>query len=157
MSDPAPDDTDQEGVPSASDYPMLEWEDAEHRVALPPSLRMAVGVDEPVLRWARQKRSLVLAQHAVDASIIQDISRHIENWTYCGPERGNTGVWRVLFAVEARWYSLTLGRDATGSLNVVTIFGSSSASFLRNRLRGMEIVVEQRRMTSGQGGGPGVS
>ena len=140
-----------------SDYPILDWEDAAHRVVMPLSLRMALGLDEELLRWARQKRESVLAQHAVDAAIIQDISQHIEGWAYCGPERGSSNVWRVVFAVGARWYSLTLGRDATGSLNIVTVFGSSSASILRNRLRGIEIIVERRRMTSGQGGGPGVS
>jgi hypothetical protein len=143
MSDPESGNSDQQGTPSASAYPILEWEDADHRVMLPWSLRLALGVDELMLRWARQKRELVLAQHAVDAAIIEDIGRYLEGWAYCGPERGSSDVWRVLFAVEARWYSLTLGRDATGSLNVVTVFGSSSASFLRNRLRGMERVVEK--------------
>jgi hypothetical protein len=143
MSDPGPGDSDQQGASSVPAYPIVEWEDADHRVMLPWSLRLVLGVDEPILRWARQNRELVLAQHAVDVAIIEDIGQHLEGWAYCGSERGSSDVWRVLFAVEARWYSLTLGRDATGSLNVVTIFGNSRASFLRNRLRGMESVVEK--------------
>jgi hypothetical protein len=157
MGDSDAKEPDRQDTPSASGYPVLAWEDAAHRVVLPHSLRLALGVNDRILRWARHKRELVIAQHANDAEVLQDIGQHIERWAYCGPERGRSDVWRVLFMVEARWYSLALGRDAMGSLNVITVFGSSSASFLRNRLRRMESVVERRRMTSGQGGGPGVS
>ena len=149
--------TKQGGVWCKADYPILDWESPEHRIVLPQNLQTALELEEPVLRWARQKRANVLNDHAFDASVIQGIDVYLENWSYCGRERGVTDSWRVLFNVEARWYSLVIGRDGTGSLNVVTVFGSSSTSFLRNRLRGMLNIVEQQKMTSGQGGGPGVS
>ena len=156
MGDSDPNEPDQQSTLSASNYPVLAWEDAAHRVVLPRSPRLALGVDDLILRWARQKRELVLAQHANDAEVIQDIGRHIERWSYCGFERGSSDVWRVLFTVKERWYSLTLGRDATGSLNSITVFGSSRV-VPEKPLEGDEHSREQGRMTSGQGGGPGVS
>jgi hypothetical protein len=73
MGDSDPNVPDQQSKQSASNYPVLAWEDAAHRVVLPRSLRLALGVDDLILRWARQKRELVLALHANDAEVIQDI------------------------------------------------------------------------------------
>lgn len=135
----------QDGVWCKAEYPVTDWEDAAYRVVLPASLQSALGVEEPVLRWSRDKRRAVLRDHAVDVPVIWNVEMHLEDWRYCGQERKNHNAWRVLFLVKTRWYSLTLGRDETQSLNIITVFGSASTSFLRNRLRGLQNIVEKQR------------
>ena len=137
--------TKQDEIWNKQELPVMDWEDAEHRVVLPATLQSALGVNEPVLRWSRLKREQVLRAHSIDAPVIVNINMHLEDWRYCGREEKNTNLWRVLFSLNRRWYSVTVGRDATQSLNVITVFGSARSSFLRNRLRGIETIIEQQR------------
>ena len=125
------------------ELPILSWESVDHRVPLPPDLRRALECEESVLRWSRSKRAAVLAAHPNDANVIVHVALHLEEWVYAGREKGKFGTWRVLFRVNAIWYSATIARDQDGSLNLVTVFGSTKRSFLRNRLQGMEGIVER--------------
>lgn len=149
MTSSNPRATKQNGIWCKAEYPVTAWEDPACRVVLPASLQAALVVDEPILRWSRDKRRKVLRDHAVDASVILNVAMHLEHWRYCGQERKNHHVWRVLFVVDSRWYALTLGRDDTYNLDIITVFRSASASFLRNRLRGLRNIVENAKMTSG--------
>jgi hypothetical protein len=84
----------------------------------------------------------VLADHAHDKQVIQDLSRYLDRWAYAGRERKQAH-FRVLFQDEdGRWYSCTIG-ELLGSHNVVTVFGSSAREFLSRRRFGM--IEEQER------------
>ncbi len=113
------------------------WEVPHHRVVLTPELQDALELDQPILRWSKTKRQMVLSRHSRDQPVIEALDAYLAEWTFAGIEVGKNAMWRVLLAREGRWYSITFGRDHTGSLNLVTVFGGSQKSFLQNRLNGM--------------------
>lgn len=132
-----------------------EWEAPHHRVVLTPELQDALVLDQPVLRWSQRKRLMVLSRHSRDQPVIEALDACLAEWKFAGIEVGKNAMWRVLFVQEGRWYSSTFGRDLTGSLNLITVFGGSQRSFLQNRLNGMTGVVVKSDFRPG--GGSGIS
>lgn len=122
--------------------PVTSWETAAYRVVLPEALQRAMGVPEPVARWAEAKRAAVLAVHRRDESVVAALAHHLNAWRYVGQENGRDATWCVVFQVDGRWHSATISRDAGGSLNIVTVFGSNKRRFVENRLKRMNTVLE---------------
>lgn len=127
------------------------WEAPQHRVVLTPELQDALVLDQPVLRWSQRKRQMVLSRHSRDQPVIEALDAYLAEWTFAGIEVGKNARWRVLFVREGRWYSITFGRDQTGSLNLITVLGGSQKSFLQNRLNGMTGVVVKSDFRPGGG------
>lgn len=132
----------QGGIWNEASLPVTNWETAEYRVVLPEALQRAMGVPEPVTHWAEAKRAAVLAVHRRDAPVVAALADHLNAWKYVGKENGRDATWCVLFEVDGRWHSATISRDAGGSLNIVTAFGSNKRRFVENRLKGMKNVLK---------------
>lgn len=133
----------QNGFWNEDTLPVMEWESAEYRVVLPLALQESMGIAQPVLRWSAEKRAAVLSRHARDVHIVQDISGYLGGWRFYGTE-SKSGYRRILFQDErGRWYAASIG-ELQGSYNMITVFGSRSPEFLRNRLKRLEDVVERR-------------
>lgn len=133
------------GIWNEDELPVLEWEAAEHRVVLPDDLQRVLGIGKPVLRWSVKKYRAVVGTHNRDLHVVHDLARYLARWEYAGEETGvHEGNWRVLVRDEiGRWYAVSIGTDATGSMNVITLVGSGTRGFLSNRLRSLKNVVER--------------
>lgn len=100
--------------------PVVEWEEAFHRVVLDPSLMADLGIRKPVMRWARAKRREVLRSHADSQRQIDNIEQHLFASWWAGREPIEEGAYNVLF-LDDRWYIAVFGDDRNGSLNMVTL------------------------------------
>lgn len=117
--------------------PILEWEDARHRVVVPAHLQHALNLDAPVLRWSRAKRRDVLAAHrqAIERFFLADVTRFLDAWTYTGPQPGRRNTWRVFVLDERRWSMAVIGRDEWGSMNFITLYSPQRRSYIPNLIQ----------------------
>jgi len=132
--------------------PVTDWESPEHRVVLPWHLQQHLGSTGPVLRWADAKRHTTLTRRPADAHVANSLSHYLDTWQFVGLEKQSSGSrnpnparrFRVLLRDEtARWYAISIGPDANGSDNLITLVGSGDRLFLANRLRGMENIMKR--------------
>ncbi len=131
------------GVWNEHILPILSWEASEQRVVLPAKLVASLTLPiSPVLRWDAKKYQDVIAKHARDRHVIDELSSYVDAWQFHGEETGvHAGNLRVLFEdATGRWYAVSMGQ-LQGSDNVITVFGSSKPNFVKNRLQGMNKVV----------------
>jgi hypothetical protein len=124
------------GIWNEDELPVLEWEAAEHRVVLPESLQRALGIDTPVLRWAREKRDRVAQSHGQpnERRQAENLGFYLSMWTHAGPDRSRSATWHVFFEEDDRGTQVILGRDGNGSVNVVTLYSPSRPNALENRI-----------------------
>ena len=104
-----------------------------------------MDLENPVVRWSERKRTQVIEKHKRDRTIILNIDHFLAQRKYIGKESGKQNTFRVLLEHEDRCYTVVIGRDRLGEINIVTVFGSSKSSFRRNRLRGMEGTQEREK------------
>lgn len=125
-----------EGVWNDDELPVLEWEAAEHRVVLPEDLQRVLGIDVPVLRWARAKRGRVVQTHDQpnERRRAERLSFCLSTWIHAGRDRSKPATWHVFFEEAGRGTPVILGRDANGSVNVITLYSPSRPNTLRNRI-----------------------
>lgn len=132
--------------------PIVSWEAAEYRVIVPDSLYLMLGELGPVLRWPAAKLERLLSQRPRDMALAQDLSTILAMWRYVGKDMftdvdGNVISevirYRVLSFHGGRWYAVSVGRDKSGSDNVITVISSRDSGFLLNRLRGLRDVRER--------------
>lgn len=113
------------GIWNEDTLPVMDWEIPEKRVVLPESLQRALDLpDAPVLRWDAVKYRTVVTKHVRDLPIIDDLSRHLDQWAYVGTETV-TGNVRVLFSVDRRWYAVSIG-ERQGGHTVISVFGGTA-------------------------------
>jgi len=124
------------GIWNEDTLPVMEWEDAQHRVVLPEDLQIALGIDTPVLRWARNKHTLVLSTHgqANERRQAERIEFYLSSWDYAGPDPNRPASWHVFFEDEGRRTLVVFGRDANGSMNMVTLYSPKRPGALKNRM-----------------------
>ncbi len=124
------------GVWNEAEIPITEWEDAMHRVVLPESLQIALGFDEPVLRWSGGKRERILREHAqlIEQRQLSDLSYYLSTWIFAGRAKPTLETWHVFFQEQGRWTLAVIGRGNNVSLNFVTLFSPSSPNKLPNRI-----------------------
>lgn len=136
------------GIWNEESLPVLEWEAAVYRVVVPAQLQQSLVLRvPPVLRWSTKKYLDVMAKHHIKPEVVADLSRFLDGWAFHGEETGSyRGNQRVLFQDDGgRWYALSIGADRSGSYNAVTLISSSDPSFVGNRLRTLERIVERRK------------
>jgi len=115
----------------------MDWEIPKKRIVLPESLEHALDPPEsPVLRWDAVKYRVVVAKHAHDLPIIDDLTIHLDQRAYVGTETviGNVPV--LFFGRWPGWYVVSIG-ERQGGHTVISVFGGSDQRFLGNRLRGL--------------------
>lgn len=124
------------GIWNDDTLPVTAWEAAEHRVVLPEDLQIFLGVDTPVLRWAQNKRDLVLSAHsqANERRQAERVDFYLSTWDYAGADPRKPGSWHVFFVDEGRRTLVVFGRDANGSMNMVTLYSPKRPSALKNRI-----------------------
>ena len=110
------------GIWDEDSLTVMDWEIPKKRIVLPESLEHALDPPEsPVLRWDAVKYRVVVAKHAHDLPIIDDLTIHLDQRAYVGTETviGNVP---VLFLVD--------GRAGMWSVSVNVREGTQSFQFL---------------------------
>ncbi len=126
------DSSDQPSDPE-DDLPVLAWEDVSRRVRLPDDLREALGLQVTLLRWSSIKYTEVVTKHAIDLPVIEQLEEHLEMWTHAGPQADREDAWTVLFDLGSKTYLVSIGRDRSGSHNLVTVFGTNDPGYVARR------------------------
>lgn len=116
------------------DLPILEREDASRRVRLPADLCTALNLPVSTLRWSAEKFAQVMRIHARDAAVILDIESRLQLWEFAGPDDTRESNWNVLFFTSGRVHIFTFGKDAYGSYNVVTVFGTTRQPYISRKM-----------------------
>lgn len=124
------------GIWNEDELPVLEWEAAEHRVVLPEDLQRVLKIETPVLRWARSRRERVTEMHGQPMEQRQagNLSFYLSTWTHAGPDSTRAATWHVFFEEGGRGTQVVLGRDANGSMNVITLYSPSRPNALKLRI-----------------------
>lgn len=106
-------------------------------MVLPTTLQVTLGLESPVLRWAREKVEDVERRHRHPAEILQraDITTWLDRWVHAGPQPGKADTWQVFFEDQGRWSLAVIGRDRGGSDNFVMSFRPTQGRLLENRIR----------------------
>jgi hypothetical protein len=133
-----PQDDDPASAPD-EDLPILDWEDASRRALLPTDLCAALDLPVFTLRWSAEKFAQVMRSHARDAAVIIDIEQRLQQWELAGPDDTREGNWNVLFFAGGRMHIFTFGIDASGSYNVVTIFGTTRQPYITRKMHQPEM------------------
>lgn len=132
----------QDGIWGSDDLPVMEWEAAGARVVLTSDLQEALDLNSPILRWSKEKRESVLREHASDPRDVQtlrDVSGLLRLPIKAGRDpRAGREEWLVYSQVDERMYRVVIGRDGSGSVNIVTLYGSSKPQRIRQWTREME-------------------
>lgn len=107
-------------------YPITEWESPEHRLSIPLNVQQAWNVSDTILRFPKMKRDRILSSHPQDALVIRNIDHFIKQAYLAGPDiREGRNELLALIHHDGRVYRLVAGRDNNGSLNLITVFGTS--------------------------------
>lgn len=124
------------GIWNEDELPVLEWEAAEHRVVLPEDLQRVLKIETPVLRWARSKRDRVFREHGYLADLLNDPASGLARWEYAGLDSRLTSKEDIApFLVFAQrgdmWIKMVFGMSRTGSMNFVSLYGTTRERDIR--------------------------
>jgi hypothetical protein len=126
------------GIWNEETLPVLEWESPLHRVVIPYALQLALNLEVPVLRWSSFKRDRIIREHAADTEVIETINRYLPNVRIAGPDpRPNRREFLAFFEANERWYRAVFGIDRSGSVNIVSVYGTNKPPEIRRWVRDM--------------------
>jgi hypothetical protein len=126
----------------------MEWEAPAYRVVLPENLQEALGFETSVLRWSRKKRDQTLREHPADRGVIDTLNDLLPLVSRAGIDpRPGRNESRSFFEYQGHLYRVVMGPDRSGSVNVVSVYGTSKPSEIRRWQRDMasEGMIEVKR------------
>lgn len=124
------------GIWNEETLPVLDWEDAAHRIVLSADLQRNLGLVQPVLRWQRDKRLRAFQKHLRIAHLGFSDAGFWAEWERFGTEPPKRISWNVFFTHQGAVSIAVLSRHH-GELTFTTVF-SPRTSWLEERLRAGE-------------------
>ena len=123
---------------------VMPWEDPGARAVVTPAMAETMNLRSGVLRWAKEKRETVLREHPRGYAAVLEIDTLLANPIKSGRDpRPGREEWLVFAWHDDRMYRVVVGKDDSGSTNIITMYGSAKSIHIRQWEREMAAMEEE--------------